>query len=129
LTRLRESCALGGAASNRSATVTEDVPTYGDAIMNAVSIEAKAVLAYMDDVRKMRALSAEVEKIDPALAAETRELNLQVARCLRRQHKLLKEFLDRSEGTADDRTVAAEYLRLVIYAQADLKAGGLEAVV
>jgi hypothetical protein len=71
------------------ATMSDDRPNYGEAIMNAVSIEAKAVLAYMDDVRKMRALSAEVEPIDPALAAETRELNLQVARCLRRQRKLL----------------------------------------
>jgi hypothetical protein len=76
----------------------------------------------------MRALSAEVEKINPAVAAETQKLNLQVARSLRRRRKLLQEFLDRGEGTADDRAVAAEYLRLVIYAQADLKAGGLEAV-
>ena len=95
--------------------------------MNAVSIAAKAVLAFMDDARKMRVLSAEVEKIDSALAAETRELNLQVARSLRRQRKLLQEFLDRGEGTADDRAVAAEYMRLVIYAQADLTAGGIAA--
>jgi hypothetical protein len=31
-------------------------------------------------------------------------------------------------ATDDDRAVAAEYLRLVIHAQADLRAGGLEAV-
>jgi hypothetical protein len=106
-----------------------DAPTYGEAIMNAVSIEAKAVLAFMADVQKMRALSAEVEKINPAAAAETRQLDLQIARSLRRQRKLLQEFLDRGEGTADDRAVAAEYLRLVIHAQTELKAGGVEAVI
>jgi hypothetical protein len=99
--------------------MSDDAPNYGEAIMNAVSVEAKAVLAFMAKVQKMRALSAEVEKINPAVVEETRELNLQVARSLRRQHKLLQEFLDRGEGTADDRTVAAEYLRLVIHAQAE----------
>ncbi len=108
--------------------MSEDAPTYGEAVMNAVSIEAKAVLAFMDDVHKMRALSAEMGASDPALVAETQKLNLQIACGLRRQRKLLQEFLDRREGTADDRTIAAEYLRLIIYAQADLKAGGLEAV-
>jgi hypothetical protein len=52
--------------------MSDDAPTHGEAIMNAVSIEAKAVLAYVADVRKMPALSAEVEKINPAAAAETR---------------------------------------------------------
>jgi hypothetical protein len=98
------------------------------ATMSAVSIEAKAVLDFMAKVQKMRALSAVVEKINPAVAEETRRLNLQVARGLRRQRKILQEFLDGDEGTADDRTVAAEYLRLVIHAQAELKAGGIEAV-
>jgi hypothetical protein len=54
--------------------------------------------------------------------------DLQIPRSLRRQRKLLQEFLDGGEGTADDRVVAAEYLRLIIHAQADLKTGGLEAV-
>ena len=96
--------------------------------MNAVSIEAKAVLAFMADVEKMRALSAEAETINPAITAETRKLNLQIARTLRRQHNLLQEFLDRSEGTADDRAIAAEYLWLIIHAQAELKGGCVEAV-
>ncbi len=108
--------------------MSDDVPTYCEAIMNAVSIEAKAVLAFMEDVHKWRALSAEVGATDATSAAETHKLNLQIARSLRRQRKLLQELLDRGEGTDDDRVVAAEYLRLVIYAQADLKAGGLEAV-
>jgi hypothetical protein len=110
-------------------TVSDDAPTYGEAVMNAVSIEAKAVLAFMDDVHRMRALSAELEAIDPAAAAETRKLNLQIARSLRRQRKLLQTFLDRGEGTADDRAVATEYLRLIVHAQADLKTGGVEAVI
>jgi hypothetical protein len=53
---------------------------------------------------------------------------LQIARSLRRQRKLLQEFLDRGEGTDDDRAVASEYLRLIVYAQSELKAGGIEAV-
>jgi len=96
--------------------------------MNAVGAEAQAVLAFMADVQKMRALSAEVETINPAIVAETRALNLQIARGLRRQRKLLQEFLDRGEGTADDRVIAAEYLRLIVHAQAELKTGGIEAV-
>jgi len=108
--------------------MSEDVPTYGEAIMNAVGAEAQAVLAFMADVQKMRALSAEAEAIDPAIVEETRALNLQIARGLRRQRKLLQEFLDRDEGTADDRAIAAEYLRLIIHAQADLKTGDVEAV-
>jgi hypothetical protein len=107
--------------------MSEDAPTYGEALMDAVSVEAQSVLAFMADVQKMRALSAEVAAIDPATAAETQKLNLQIARSLQRQRKLLQEFLDRGEGTADDRAVASEYLRLIIHAQADLKAGGLEA--
>ena len=108
--------------------MSENTPTYGEAIMNAVSIEAKAVLAFMADVEKMRALSAEVETINPAIVAETQKLNLQIARSLRRQRKLLQEFLDRSEVTTDDRAIAAEYVRLIIHAQTELKAGGVEAV-
>src|ERR1700722_14060085 len=96
--------------------------------MNAVSVESKAVLAFMADVHEMRALSAELAVTNPATAAETQKLNLQIARSLRRQRKLLQTFLDRGEGTAGDRAVAAEYLRLVIHTQADLKAGGMEAV-
>jgi hypothetical protein len=63
--------------------------------MNAVSIEAKAVLAFMEDVHKLRALSAEVGATDPTSAAETHKLNLQIAGSLRRQRKLLQELLDR----------------------------------
>jgi hypothetical protein len=96
--------------------------------MNAVSVEAKAVLAFLDDVHRMRALSGEVEATDPALAAETQRLNSQIARSLRRQRKLLQTFLNRGEGTADDGAIAAGYLRLIIHSQADLKAGGVEAV-
>jgi hypothetical protein len=88
--------------------MSDDAPNYGEGIMNAVSVEAKAVLALMANVQKMRALSAKVEAFNPA---ETQKINLQVARSLRRQRKLLQEFLDCGEGTADDRTVAAEYLR------------------
>ena len=76
----------------------------------------------------MRALSAEVETINPAIVAETQKLNLQIARSLRRQRKLLQDFLDRDEGTADDRAIAAEYVRLIVYAQAELKAAAVEAV-
>jgi len=36
--------------------MSDDVPTYGEAIMNAVGAEAQAVLALMADVQKMRAL-------------------------------------------------------------------------
>lgn len=78
--------------------MSEDVPTYGEAIMNAVGAEAQAVLAFMADVQKMRALSAELGAVDPVVAEETRKLNLQIARSLRRQRKLLQEFLDRSEA-------------------------------
>jgi hypothetical protein len=91
--------------------MSDDAPNYGEAIMNAVSVEAKAVLAFMANVQKKRALSAKVETFNPEVAAETQKINLQVARSLWRQRKLLHEFLDCGEGTADDRTVAAEYLR------------------
>jgi hypothetical protein len=109
--------------------MSKEVPTHGETTMNAVSTEAKAILAFMADVHKMRALSAEVEGTDPTVAAETRKLNLQIARSLQRQRILLKQFLDRGDGTDDDQVVASEYLRLIMLAQADLKAGAIAAVI
>jgi hypothetical protein len=96
--------------------------------IHAWSIEGKAVLAYMAKVHKMRAFAAEAAKTNPAVIEETRLKNLKVARSLRRQRKILEKFLVSGEGTGVDRTVAAEYLRLVIHAQTELKAGGIEAV-
>jgi hypothetical protein len=97
--------------------------------IHVLSIEAKAVLAYMAKVQKMRALAAEVAKINPAVIEEVRAENVKVARSLRRQRQILEKFLDSGEGTGVDRTDAVEYLRLVIHAQRELKAGGLEAVI
>jgi hypothetical protein len=104
---------------------SEDAASAGGEPIHALSIEAKAVLAYMAKVHKMRALAAEVAKIDPAVIEEVRVENLKVARSLRRQRKILEKFLDSGEGAGVDRTDAAEYLRLIIHAQTELKAGGL----
>jgi hypothetical protein len=104
---------------------SEGAGTAGGEPIHAFSVEAKAVLAYMAKVQKMRALAAEVAKINPAVIEEVRIENLKVARSLRRQRKILEKFLDSGEGTGVDRTDAAEYLRLVIHAQTELKTGGL----
>jgi hypothetical protein len=101
--------------------------TAGGEPIHVFSIEAKAVLAYIAKVQKMRALAAEVAKINPAVIEEMQVENLRVARSLRRQRKILEKFLDSGEGTGVDRTDAVEYLRLIIHAQRELKAGGLEA--
>jgi hypothetical protein len=107
---------------------SEGAGAAGGEPMHAWSIEGKAVLAYMAKVQKMRALAAEAAKNNPAVIEETRLENVKVARSLRRQRKTLEQFLDSGEGTGLDRTVAVEYLRLVIHAQTELKIGGIEAV-
>jgi hypothetical protein len=93
--------------------------------IHALSTEGKAVLVFMAKVHKMRALAAEVAKTNPAVIEETRLENLKVARGLRRQRRILEKFLNSGEGTGVDRTDAAEYLRLVIHAQTELKVGDL----
>jgi hypothetical protein len=65
---VRESAHVG----RESSPCVKTRPLYGEAIMNAVSIEAKAVLAFMEDVHKLRALSAEVGATDPTSAARRR---------------------------------------------------------
>jgi hypothetical protein len=106
----------------------ERADTAGDEPIHALSIEGKAVLAYMAKVHKMRALAVEAAKTNPAVVEEMRLENLKAARSLRRQRKILEKFLDSGEGTGVDRTDAAEYLRLVIHAQTELKVGGIEGV-
>jgi hypothetical protein len=108
--------------------LSEDVPIYGEAAMNAVSIEAQAVVAFMADVRKMRQLDGQRGTLDPALAAETKALHTQVALSLQRQRRILESMLDRGEGTAEDRKVVAEFIKLIVEAQAELKVGTFEAM-
>ena len=107
---------------------SEGAGAAGGEPIHVFSVEAKAVLAYMAKVQKMRALAAEVAKINPAVIEEMRVENLKVARSLRHQRKILKQFLGSGEGTGVDRTDAVEYLRMVIHAQRELNAGGLEGV-
>jgi hypothetical protein len=108
--------------------MSDDAPTYGESAMNAVSAEAQAVIAFMDDVRKMRKLAAAIGTLDPTLAADTKKLNTQIARSLQRQRRILQSMLDRGDGTAEDRIVAAEFIRLLIDAQAELHVGVVKAV-
>ena len=104
---------------------SEGAGAAGGEPIHALSVEAKAVVAYTAKVHKMRALAAEAAKTNPAAIEEVRIENLKVARSLRRQRKILEKSLDSGEGTGVDRTVAAEYLRFVIHAQTELKVGEL----
>jgi hypothetical protein len=108
---------------------SERAGTAGSEPIHALSTEAKAILVFMANVHKMRALAAEAAKINPAVIEEVRIENLKVARSLRRQRKFLEQFLDSGEGAGVDRTDAAECLRLVIHAQTKLRVGGIEAVI
>ncbi len=108
--------------------MSEDSPTYGMAAINAVSIEAQAVLAFTADVRKLRQMHDQLGTLDPALAAETKALNTRVALSLQRQRRILQSMLDRGESTAEDRKVVAEYIALIISAQAELKVSELKFV-
>jgi hypothetical protein len=107
--------------------MSEDPVTHGDAAMNAISVEAAAVLAFMEDVRKMRGLQAKLGN-HPDLLAESKALNAQIAVSLQRQRRILQSIIDRDEGTAADQEVAREYIALIASAQAELKVGVFEPV-
>lgn len=95
---------------------------------SARSKEARDVIAFLEDVRRMRDLMAQLDPTsDGPLIAETQKLNAQIARSLQRQRRKLQAVLDSRDSTDADRQIASGYVQAVILAQAELKAGTLEA--
>lgn len=77
----------------------------------------------------MRQLSAQLGPGHTELIAETKAMNTQIAVSLQRQRRILQSALDRGEGsTAEDRKILAEYLALIVDAQAELRVGELTLV-